>query len=73
MEYGGPGFDIVREHFVDQLIVESEPFLIETSRAVGDDSWPGKRETVGFDTDLTHEVDVFFKAVVVVAGDVAGV
>ncbi len=62
--------DLARE-----LAVPVESFLIEPAglRPVGVDPRPADREAVGSDVELFHERDVFVDAVVVVAGDVAGV
>ena len=40
---------------------------------VGLDPRPGDREAVGVDPEVAHELDVFLRAVVVVAGDGGGV
>ena len=61
-----PRRDVVREQGVDQSVVEREPFLVDSTSAVGKNPGPGQRQAVGLETNLTHERDVFFEAVVVV-------
>ncbi len=73
VEKGEPGFDVGGEEFVGEAAVEVEAFFVDASAAVGDAAGPGGREAVGFEAELFHEGDVLFVAVVMIAGDVAGV
>ena len=68
-----PRFDAGFEQPVDQPVVEGQPGLVERARALRQHARPGDRETIGADTDVAHQRDVLAPAMIVVAGDVAGV
>ena len=70
---GDPGFDARVEQVVDESLVPVQARGVGLALAIGEDARPGDREAVGGQAELAHEVDVFAPAVVVVAGDVAGV
>ena len=65
--------DACGEQRVDQPVVEVEPRFVDRARAVRLYARPGDREPVAVDAELAHQRNVFAVAMVVVAGDVAGV
>lgn len=58
---------------VDQLVVEVEALGVDRAVAAGDHARPGDGQAVGVGAEPAHQADVLAPAVVVVAGDVAGV
>ena len=50
-----------------------EAFLVGRTTPFWLNAWPGHGEAVGLHPELGHEVQVFFQAMVLVAGDVASV
>src|SRR5690606_33627804 len=70
---GGDGGDVPGPQPVHQPPVEVEPGLVEPVAAAGQHTRPGDGEAVGADAQLGEDVQVLFQAVVVVAGQVAGV
>ncbi len=70
---GDEGRDVGRQQAVNQPAVELQPGLIDPAAAVGQDARPGDGEAVGAQAERLHQFDVLRPAVVVVAGDVAGV
>ena len=58
---------------VDQPVVEGQPGRVDRAGAVREHPRPGDGEPVRPDAELAHQRDVLGPAVVVVAGDVAGV
>ncbi len=65
------GLDAARLQAVDQLVVEVEPLLVDRPGAVRHDAWPGDRESIGRNAHVLDEVEVFFPAVIMIAGDIA--
>src|SRR5690606_5245323 len=47
--------------------------LVHGAAAVGEDAGPGEREAVVFHAELSHEREVLFVTMVVIASDVRGV
>src|SRR5579884_1778580 len=66
-------FDGAFQQRVDQAVVKVKAFLIDCSSSVGKNSGPGDGKTVAVYAEPRHEVDVIEIAVVVVAGNLAGV
>jgi hypothetical protein len=64
--------DAALQHPLDQPAVEVEALAQRRAEAVGLDPRPGDREAVGLDLQRLDQVEVLAPAVVVVAGDVAG-
>ena len=60
----------VSQQFIDQLIVEVQPFFVDFPVAVRDYSGPADGKTIGFDAVLLHQCDVFPEAMINVTGDV---
>ena len=56
------------QHPVDQPVVEVDAFPVDL-HAVGHHPRPGRREAVGVEARVAHQVEVRLPAVVVVAGD----
>ncbi len=67
------GLDVGGEELVDEAVVEVEALGVGRAGALREDARPGDGEAVGLEAEGLHELDVFFVAVVVVVGDVAGV
>ena len=65
--------DVALEQLVDQPCVEVEAALVERPATLREDPRPGDAEAIRLEPDLLHQVEVLRPAVVVVAGDVAGV
>ena len=63
---GDPRSDVVGKQGVDQPVVERQSFLIHGPCPVGKYARPGQRQSIRLKTDLTHQGDVFFEAVVVI-------
>src|SRR5215217_6242894 len=55
---------------VDKPAVEVEAVLVGLTAPLGLDAGPGHGEAVGLHPELGHQVEVFFQAVILVAGDV---
>src|ERR687898_50321 len=58
---------------VDEPAVEVEAFLVGRTAPFWLDAGPGHREAVGLHPELGHQVEIFFQAVVLVAGYVTRV
>src|SRR5690606_18122454 len=69
----GEGFQAALQHAVEQAVVEVETRLVHRTGALGDESRPGKGEAVGVEAAVADEIEVRGPAVVVIAGDGAGV
>jgi hypothetical protein len=69
----GHRHDVALEEAVDEPCVEVEAALVQRPGAIGVDPRPGDAEPVRAEADIGHAVEVLAPAVVVVAGDVAGV
>ena len=67
------GLNVVCEEFIDEAVVEVEALGVECAGALRIDARPGDGEAVGLEAEGLHELHVFFVAVVVIVGDVAGV
>ena len=67
------GLNVVCEEFVDEAVVEVEALGVGCAGALRIDARPGDGEAVGLEAEGLHELHVFFVAVVVIVGDVAGV
>src|SRR5215208_5918687 len=65
------GFDGALSQAVDEPAVKVEAVLIGLTAPLGLDAGPGHGEAVGLHPELAHQVEVFFQAVILVAGDVA--
>ena len=68
-----PGFDAGRQQPVDQAIVEGEAGLVHRPASRRHDARPGDGEPVGLHADPAHQRNVLGEAMVVVAGDIAGI
>jgi len=60
------------EQLVDEALVEGEAALVDRAGPRGNDPRPADREAIRVEAELAHEADVLRPAVIVVAGDVAG-
>src|SRR5215211_833423 len=56
---------------VDKSAVKVEAVLVGRTAPLGLDAGPGHGEAVGLHPELGHQVEVFFQAMILVAGDVA--
>src|ERR1700716_858087 len=72
MEEGAVGLDVVCEQLVDEAIVEVETLRVGCAGALRIDARPGYGEAVGLEAEGLHDLYVFFVAVVVIVGYVAG-
>ena len=70
---GDQGLNAVFQQLVNQLVIKAQTGLVDFAVAVGDDAGPADGETVGFDTELFHQGDVFTVAVINIAGNIAGI
>src|SRR5437867_2211454 len=66
------GPNTVLEQLVDEPVVEREPRLIHGAAPARYDAGPADREAIGVAAQVAQESDVLAVAVVVIAGDVAG-
>ncbi len=73
MVEGDVGGDPGLVQVVDEAVVEVEAARVGRAAAAGLDARPGDREAVGRHPERGHQRDVVAVAVVVVAGDLAGV
>ncbi len=73
VEEGAVGLDAVGEKLVDEAAVEVDALGVGSAGSVGEDARPGDGEAVGLEAEGLHELHIFFVAMVVVVGDVAGV
>ncbi len=62
-----------REQLVDQAAVEVDAGRVRLADAVREDPWPGDREPVRIDAQLSHERDILAIAMVVIVRDVPGI
>ena len=67
------GLDAAFEHAVDQPIVELEALGIHRADPLRDEAGPGEGEAVGVEAAVADQIEVAGPAVVVVAGDGAGI
>ena len=65
--------DAVFEQSVDELIVEGDAFFVDPACDVGGKARPREGETVVLDAELRHQLNIVAEAVVMVAGDIAGI
>lgn len=56
---------------VDESVVVCHPCRVNEASSVWEDSRPGDRESVRVQTDILHDLNVFFKAMVLIHGDVS--
>ena len=68
-----PRLDAGRQERIDQPVVESEPRLVRRPSPRRQESRPRHRKAVGLNAEALHQADVLGIAMVMVAGDVAGV
>src|SRR5205823_3379623 len=61
------------EEAVDQLVIEFQTALVHLPSPRGQNARPGEAQSVRLEPQLLHDPDVVAPAVVMVAGDVAGV
>jgi hypothetical protein len=61
------------EQRIDQSLVEGEPPFVRSASSLREDARPGDREAIGGCPEFTEEPDIIRPAVIVVAGDIAGV
>ena len=73
MEDRDEGADAGGKQFIDQCVVKIDTLRIDFSGAVGQKTRPGEGEAVVLHAHLLHQCDVFLEAMVMIAGDVAGV
>ena len=69
---GGIGGNAARQEGVHQAAVEIEAGLIDRAAPMGENARPGDAEAIGLQTERAHQGHVLLVAVVMVAGDVAG-
>ena len=67
------GLDVVRKQLVDEPVVEIEAGLVDASPAFWEHPRPRDREAESIETEVGHQGDVLWIAVVEVARDRAGV
>ena len=67
-----PRLDARREQCIDQAVIECEAFFVRRTLAERQHPRPRHRKAISADTEIAHQRDVFRIAVIVVAGDVAG-
>src|SRR5688500_1615320 len=64
--------DLRLEQLVDESRIEIDPFPVDLTSTVGEDTPPRDAEAISVETELGHDRDIVLVAPVVVAGDVAG-
>jgi hypothetical protein len=67
------GLNVGCKQFVDEAVVKVEALRIGRARAHREDARPRNGEAVSFEAECLHQLHVFFIAMVVIVGDVAGV
>lgn len=67
------GGDAAGDESVDEFIVEGDAFRVYGADAFGKDAGPTDGKAVVLNGEGLHEVEVFFVAVIVIAGGVSGV
>ena len=67
------GRDRLAQQLVDEAVIEAEAGTVDRAGSVGEHARPGNREAVRVEAELRHQGDILAVAVVVVAGNVAGV
>ena len=65
--------DAVFKQSVDELIVEGDAFFVDLACAVGEKARPREGKTIVLDAELRHQLNIVTEAVVMVAGDIAGI
>ena len=65
--------DAVGEQRVNQAVVKRDAILVDRADALRQNARPGEGEAVVFYAQPRHELYVFFDAVIMIAGDIAGV
>src|SRR5580698_10658015 len=70
---GAIGLDACAEERVEHAVVEVEALGVGGAGALREDSGPRYGKAVGLEAEVLHELDVFFVAMEVVVGYVAGV
>ena len=65
--------DVAREQRVHQALIEREALRVDLAATGWQHACPGDRKPIALQSELAHQRDVLAPAVVVVAGDVAGV
>src|SRR5258706_16437179 len=63
-------FDAVGQKFVQQAIVEDEPFGVRRTGSFGKHPWPRVRKTIGLDPQFLDQANVFLVAMIVLVGAV---
>src|SRR5258705_10441389 len=69
---GGKWPDVVCEQFVNEMIVKIQAFRIWRTTALRKHARPRDRETIRFDPQRLHELNILFITMVVVIRDVTG-
>ena len=68
-----PRRDAARDEAVDQTVVEIETAMLDGASARGQDARPRGRKTIGVEAAARQPFDVLDPAMIMVAGDVAGI
>ena len=68
-----PWLDASGNQRIDQPVVESKPGFVDGAASLRQHPRPRHRKAVGVDPELLHQRYVFAVAVIVIAGDVAGI
>ena len=72
MEQGHDRADTGGDQLVDEVAVKLHALFVDLAHALRNQARPGDREPVVLHAHFLHERDVFAEAMVMVAGDVAG-
>lgn len=64
------GGDVVLDKFVYKVGIELDALLVDLADTVGKDPCPADGEAICPDTDLLHESDIFFPAMIMIACDI---
>lgn len=72
VKQGHPWLNVVREQFIDQAIVEGQTGFVYGPDVSGQNARPRDRQPVGLEADLRQQPHVFLVAMIVIAGDIAG-
>src|SRR5205823_5702809 len=72
MEKRAKRFNAIRLQLVNQTLVVSNPFFVRLARALWENTRPRNREAIRFSAEPLQQLHIFFVAMVLVVGDVAG-
>src|SRR5579884_3301240 len=65
---GDERLNVCCQQSINQAVIKVESGRIDLSSASGQDTRPSNGEAIGLQVELTHELDVLLKAVIVIAG-----